>query len=77
MYLTTAQEMRDLDRYAIETIGIPGVVLMENAGKAVARLLTDRLPRPATTAESCLWQPGIWPPPAGKWPFGWRDRKKS
>src|SRR5690606_15216649 len=40
--------MRDLDRYAIETIGIPGVVLMENAGKAVARLLTDRLPRPGT-----------------------------
>ena len=46
MYLTTAQEMRDLDRYAIETIGIPGVVLMENAGKAVARLLTDRIPHP-------------------------------
>jgi hydroxyethylthiazole kinase-like uncharacterized protein yjeF len=48
VYLTTAQEMRDLDRYAIETIGIPGVVLMENAGKAVARSLTDRLPRPGT-----------------------------
>lgn len=48
MYLTTAQEMRDLDRYAIETIGIPGVVLMENAGRAVARLLTDRHPRPGT-----------------------------
>ena len=44
--LTTAQEMRDLDRYAIETIGIPGVVLMENAGKAVARLLRERFPRP-------------------------------
>lgn len=48
MYLTTAQEMRDLDRYAIETIGIPGVVLMENAGKAVARLLRERFPRPGT-----------------------------
>jgi NAD(P)H-hydrate epimerase len=27
--------MRKLDRFAIETIGIPGVVLMENAGRAV------------------------------------------
>ena len=48
VYSTTAQEMRDLDRYAIETIGIPGVVLMENVGKAVARLLRERFPRPGT-----------------------------
>ena len=33
-YVTPAQ-MRDIDRYAIETMGIPGVVLMENAGRAV------------------------------------------
>lgn len=32
-------EVRDLDRTAIEKIGIPGVVLMENAGRGAAELL--------------------------------------
>lgn len=32
MRLFTAEEMRAADRHAIEKIGIPGVVLMENAG---------------------------------------------
>jgi ADP-dependent NAD(P)H-hydrate dehydratase / NAD(P)H-hydrate epimerase len=35
-YVVTAEEMRALDRATIETIGLPGVVLMENAGRAVA-----------------------------------------
>ncbi|MDR6227576.1 NAD(P)H-hydrate dehydratase [Desmospora profundinema] len=47
MYLYTAQEMRDLDRYTIETVGVPGSVLMENAGQAVTRLLHERDPGPA------------------------------
>lgn len=34
-YIVTAAEMRELDRYAIEEIGIPALVLMENAGRAV------------------------------------------
>ncbi|MDB4866108.1 MAG: NAD(P)H-hydrate dehydratase, partial [Cohnella sp.] len=36
MMLVTAKEMRDIDRYAIDTIGIPALVLMENAGRAIA-----------------------------------------
>ncbi len=32
----TAQEMRELDREAIEVLGIPGIVLMENAGRGAA-----------------------------------------
>lgn len=36
MKVVTAEEMREIDRRAIEVIGIPGVVLMENAGRAVA-----------------------------------------
>jgi len=35
MYLVTAAEMRGLDRRAVE-MGIPALLLMENAGKAVA-----------------------------------------
>lgn len=27
------QQVRDIDRYAIETLGVPGAVLMENAGR--------------------------------------------
>ena len=38
MYLTTA-EARELDRRAIEEFGIPGIVLMENAGRGMAELL--------------------------------------
>ena len=32
MYLLTAEEMQNLDKTAINQLGIPGVVLMENAG---------------------------------------------
>ena len=39
MYLVTAVEMRDMDRLAIESHGIPGLVLMESAGKGAARVL--------------------------------------
>jgi NAD(P)H-hydrate epimerase len=41
MKLVSAREMRELDRRTIEEIGIPGVVLMENAGRGAA----DRLCR--------------------------------
>ena len=39
MYLTNA-EARKLDRRAIEEFGIPGIVLMENAGRGMAELLS-------------------------------------
>jgi NAD(P)H-hydrate epimerase len=32
-------EVRDLDRRAIDEFGVPGVVLMENAGRGAAELL--------------------------------------
>lgn len=41
MNLVTAEEMRLLDQTAIEEYGIPGVVLMENAGLAVVRVVRD------------------------------------
>jgi len=38
------EEARALDRHAIEEIGIPGLVLMENAALAVADVVGDRFP---------------------------------
>lgn len=38
----TAAQMRDADRRTIEEIGLPGAVLMENAGAAAARVLRSR-----------------------------------
>ena len=40
----TAAEMRRADRRTIEEIGLPGAVLMENAGAAVAALVEARFP---------------------------------
>jgi ADP-dependent NAD(P)H-hydrate dehydratase / NAD(P)H-hydrate epimerase len=40
----TADEMRRADRRTIDEIGLPGPVLMENAGAAVARLVDERFP---------------------------------
>ena len=41
--LVTAEEMRNLDRQAIEERGVPGVVLMENAGRGCAEVVLDLL----------------------------------
>ncbi len=36
-------EVRAFDSWAINTLGIPGVVLMENAGRSCAKLIKDKL----------------------------------
>ncbi|MBM3298561.1 MAG: NAD(P)H-hydrate epimerase, partial [Deltaproteobacteria bacterium] len=41
MYLATAQEMRAFDATAISDYGIPGIVLMENAGRTTFNILRD------------------------------------
>lgn len=43
MKLVSAKEMQSLDRLAMERYGIPGIVLMENASKAVADVAADFL----------------------------------
>jgi hydroxyethylthiazole kinase-like uncharacterized protein yjeF len=42
MILVTAAEMQEMDRQAIETHGIPGLELMENAGRSAADVLLDQ-----------------------------------
>ncbi|MBU4421013.1 MAG: NAD(P)H-hydrate epimerase, partial [Proteobacteria bacterium] len=39
MYLVTAGEMQEMDRQTIESYGLPGRVLMENAGLGATRIL--------------------------------------
>lgn len=42
MRVLSAEQMRQLDRRTIEEVGIPGVVLMENAGRGAACRLLER-----------------------------------
>lgn len=39
----TRQEVRDFDRWAIEILKIPGVVLMENAGKNFTHIFLEKI----------------------------------
>lgn len=44
-----AEQMRNVDSYTINSIGIPGVVLMENAGRAVVDAMEDFFEEEQTT----------------------------
>lgn len=44
MRAVTAEEMAEMDRTAIEVIGIPGVVLMENAGRGATEVMWRYFP---------------------------------
>ncbi len=41
MYLVTAKQMQEIDRFTIESFGIPGRVLMENAGKSSTEIFIN------------------------------------
>lgn len=51
-------EMVALDRWAIETIGIPGVALMENAGGGAARWARERFRLGPGSRVHCVAGPG-------------------
>ncbi len=55
MKVVTAAQIREMDRNAIELFGIPGHVLMENAGAAVVDIIKHRYPfiRGCKTAAFC------------------------
>ncbi|MDA8164017.1 MAG: NAD(P)H-hydrate dehydratase [Desulfobacteraceae bacterium] len=58
MKLPTAQQMRQLDRTAIEEYSIPGLVLMENAGRGTVAALRQQLGEPAGRTVAILVGPG-------------------
>jgi NAD(P)H-hydrate epimerase len=43
--IMSREQVRNVDAWAIDQIGVPGVVLMENAGRSCAELIKDRLAR--------------------------------
>ncbi|MEG3071645.1 MAG: hypothetical protein RQM92_13140 [Candidatus Syntrophopropionicum ammoniitolerans] len=56
MRIVTADEMRALDRTAIEEYGISGLVLMENAGTRVV----DQIPVPAGGDQGPVYRHFYW-----------------
>src|SRR3954467_7473117 len=53
MFTLTRDEVRELDRRAIDGFGVPGVVLMENAGRGCAELLMCLNPERKPTVILC------------------------
>ena len=56
--LLSSDQMRTLDRNAIETLGIPGLVLMENAARSVLEAIEDRYDDVHGLAVAVLCGPG-------------------
>lgn len=54
----TTQEIRELDVLTIEHVGIPGLVLMENAARAVAEFVYGKLVNPSASQVLLLCGPG-------------------
>jgi NAD(P)H-hydrate epimerase len=52
--LMTKEQVRAVDSWAINTLGIPGVVLMENAGRSCAELVKEKL-KGITGPKVCIF----------------------
>jgi NAD(P)H-hydrate epimerase len=50
----TKEQVRAVDSWAINTLGIPGVVLMENAGRSCAELIKEKL-QAITEPKVCIF----------------------
>ena len=43
-YVASREEMQQIDAYSINTMGIPGIVLMEKAALALEEVFLERVP---------------------------------
>ncbi|HKD77664.1 MAG TPA: NAD(P)H-hydrate epimerase, partial [Ktedonobacterales bacterium] len=53
MKITTAAEMREIDRATAEKYGVPSLTLMENAGSGVADFILQRYPEAQRITVVC------------------------
>ena len=53
MKITTAAEMREIDRVTTEKYGVPSLTLMDNAGTGVANFILERYPRAERITVIC------------------------
>ncbi|MGH9524843.1 MAG: NAD(P)H-hydrate dehydratase, partial [Terriglobales bacterium] len=53
MKITTASEMREIDRRTSAEFGVPSLILMENAGSGVAEYVLRRYPRAESVGVIC------------------------
>lgn len=62
MQLVTSEQMREIDQYTINMLGIPAMVLMENAGRAIAEEVLSycRANSPRTTDGRQPAQRPVW-----------------
>ena len=54
LVVMTKEQVRAVDSWAINTIGMPGVALMENAGRSCAELIKDKL-KDISTPKVCVF----------------------
>ena len=45
MIIVNASQMRQIDQQTIQEVGIPALVLMENAGRKMVEVIQQQLPR--------------------------------
>src|SRR5271165_2740558 len=53
MKITTAAEMREIDRTTTERFGVPSLTLMENAGSAIAQFILEQYSQAERIAVVC------------------------
>jgi hydroxyethylthiazole kinase-like uncharacterized protein yjeF len=58
MRLVKASEMQEMDRLTIQELGIPGIVLMENAARGVVRIFLDHFNPPDRSHVVLICGPG-------------------
>lgn len=52
MKLATREIIREIDRISIEEYGIPGLILMENAGRAVSKVVFEEFPKLSSSLKT-------------------------